>query len=160
MNIILTILFSGLQKFVCFFGNNSDQFVPFNCQRAWPHTLTHFFPFGTSFNYSNCFSPPPRSFANIKWLPFPLSTTWLSAFPAYPLDNLPHPSTTIPPLVCIHICTLATFSLPPFNWHIQHFECPIFLLSDFFLRLCHSSPLVLSSPASCPATPPRKLLTS
>jgi len=36
-----------------------------------------------------------------------------------------------PHLVCIHICTLATFSLPPFNWHIQHFECPIFLLSFF-----------------------------
>lgn len=34
-------------------------------------------------------------------------------------------------LVCIHICTLATFSLPPFNCHIQHFECPILPVPPF-----------------------------
>lgn len=109
------------------FRYNSDQFVRFNCQRAWPHTLTFSHSFCTSFKYSDCFSDPypqPRSFGNINWLPFCLSTTWLST----------HPPANYPPTSYVF-----TFVL----W--QHFPCPHLIatyniLSAQFCRFLLSLP--------------------
>jgi len=90
-------------------------------------THTHFHPLVLyKFQVLQLLSPHPPLICQHQQTSFLLVNNLVVHFPPRPSPQL-----SLPHLVCIHICTLATFSLPPFNWHIQQFECPIFLLSFF-----------------------------